>query len=118
MKTILTSLFLLVGVSVNAQVNQVNTLQIRRIWEDGREYPTYTAFYLFPGQPYPKCVDFNVAKYKKEYEENMKWIKEKYPNAKFRQVAIRYKPTNHEVELTFEKFKEVICSQASEEWVK
>lgn len=109
MKTVLTSLFLLAGLTANAQVNQTNVLQAKRIWEDGKEYPVYTSFYMFPNQPWPKCEEFDVAKIKKEYEENVKHIKEKYPNAKFREVAIRFQPASHEVELTFEKFKAIIC---------
>lgn len=111
MKTILTGLFLLVGVSVNAQTNQTHTLQVKKIWEDGREYPTYTGFSFFPNQPLPKCEDFDVAKAKLEYEENVKHIKELYPNAKFRQVIVIYAPSRHEVELTFEKFKEILCKK-------
>lgn len=109
MKTILTSLFLLIGLVVNAQSNQTNTFQARRLWNDGKEYPVYTAFSIFSIQTFPKCADFDTVKLKMEYEENVKLIKAKYPNAKFRQVVVRYQPSNHEVELTFGKFREIIC---------
>lgn len=110
MKTIIFSVCLsLVSFLSYSQSNQTNVLQIKRIWEDGTEYPTYTSFYFFPNQPLPKCNEFDVAKVKKEYDENVKHIKELYPNAKFRQVVVQYQPSRHEIELTFEKFKEIIC---------
>lgn len=109
MKTLFIFLFLLIAFSVHAQSNQTNVLQTKRIWEDGKEYPVYTSFYIFPNQPWPKCGEFNVVRIRKEYAENVKWIKDKYPNAKFREVVIRFQPASHEIELTFEKFQEIIC---------
>lgn len=91
------------------QTNQTNLLQTRKIWADGREYPAYTGFYLFPSNPFPKCGEFDIVKTKAEYAENVKHIKEKYPNARFREVVIQYQPSKHEVELTFEQFQKIIC---------
>lgn len=105
------ALAILLVVVANAQSNQTNVLQTKRIWDDGREYPTYTAIYLFPNKEkqFPRCDEFDLAKIKKEYTENVTWIKQKYPNAKFREVVIQYAPSRHEVELTFDQLKEIAC---------
>lgn len=110
MKAMITFLFILSGLSVSAQAFIVP--QNKQVWARHKMYHTYTAIFIsIPrNEPwFPKCADFNIDTIKKYYTLNVKQMKAKYPNARFREVVLQYPPKGTEVELTFDQFKEIIC---------